>query len=116
MAIWDANGKCILTNETRILTDLTQIGVPGGSANNGVNINYTMAGKYAIVPQAAGYRVAVSSSGTLQTPIGMCCYYNGTNTLISARMGEIPWFMDPFRRGLSYDHDGHKNGKLRLIK
>lgn len=90
MAIWDANGKCILTNETRILTDLTQIGVPGGSANNGVNINYTMAGKYAIVPQAAGYRVAVSSSGTLQTPIGMCCYYNGTNSLISARMGEIP--------------------------
>lgn len=30
MAIWDANGKCILTNETKILTDIRQIGVPGG--------------------------------------------------------------------------------------
>lgn len=90
MAVWDSSGKCILTNETRILTDLTQIGVPGGSANNGVNINYTMPGKYAIVPQAAGYRIAVSSSGTLQTPIGICCYYDGTNSTISARLGEIP--------------------------
>ena len=90
MAIWDANGKCVLTNETKILTDIRQIGVPGGSANNGANINYTLPGKYAIVPQAAGYRVAVSSSGTLQTPIGMCCYYDGNNSIISARLGEIP--------------------------
>ena len=39
IAIWDAGGTCILTNETRTLADLSRIGGSGAAGDNGFNTN-----------------------------------------------------------------------------
>ncbi|HFE0235244.1 TPA: hypothetical protein ACF8KN_004079 [Salmonella enterica] len=89
MAIWDKNGKCILTNETKILTDITTGGIVG-EVNSGVNLDITTTGKKAIAPQAAGFMVAVSSGGALQSPIGNTCYFNGASSRMRTMLAETP--------------------------
>lgn len=54
MAIWDESGKLILTNETRVMTDLVTIGTPGASTG-GVFIDQTFPGqKLAVAPAILG--------------------------------------------------------------
>ncbi len=62
IAIWDEQGVCILTNETRVLTDVTSIGT-NGSDNAGFSINTTLAGKYGIIPGMSGLATGVINSG-----------------------------------------------------
>ncbi|HBC2891085.1 TPA: hypothetical protein JD321_005204, partial [Citrobacter freundii] len=75
--------------ETKILTDITTGGVAGGD-NSGVNLDITTTGKKAIVPQAAGFMVAVSSGGSLQSAIGNTCYFNGSSTRMRTMLAETP--------------------------
>lgn len=93
MAIWDKNGKCILTNETRVLTDVQVIGTKG-QATAGVNINVTKAGKWAMVPDWAGYFVGVVSTGggprPVQIYVGFTAVYDGTNTHFYSFYAELP--------------------------
>lgn len=89
MAIWDESGRLILTNETKVLSDLVTIGTPG-YASGGLNIDQTLNGSYAVVPTILGnYQI---QQGTLPTgqPIignstaGTSARYNGSTTRINA--------------------------------
>ncbi|WP_238084527.1 hypothetical protein [Pseudescherichia vulneris] len=62
IAIWDEQGTCILTNETRVLTDVQSIGT-NGSDSAGFSINTTLAGKYGIVPATSGLATGVILDG-----------------------------------------------------
>lgn len=53
MGVWDANGKLILTNETKVMTDLVTIGTPGASTG-GIFIDETRSGKFAVAPAIVG--------------------------------------------------------------
>lgn len=62
IAIWDEQGTCILTNETRVLTDVQAIGT-NGSDSAGFSINTTLAGKFGIVPATSGLATGVILDG-----------------------------------------------------
>lgn len=59
IAIWDAGGTCILTNETRTLADLARIGGSGAAGDNGINTNAWLSGKWGVVPEYLGIAVGV---------------------------------------------------------
>jgi hypothetical protein len=63
IAIWDEQGTCILTNETRVLTDIEAIGTNGSDTAGGYNINVTRSGKVGIVPSMCGLVTGVITSG-----------------------------------------------------
>lgn len=86
VAIWNKNGKCILTNETKVLTDVVNIGTKGGSSS-GMNLTSTKAGKWAIIPEAAGFYVGVIQQRPFQIGVGFTARYNGSNTVITGIMG-----------------------------
>ncbi|HFO5133946.1 TPA: hypothetical protein ACHJ26_004409, partial [Escherichia coli] len=73
MAIWNASGELVLTNESRILTDLVTVGTAGSSG--GIYIDQTLSGSYAICPQLLGALVGQGSAS-----IYAAAYYNGSTT------------------------------------
>ncbi|EIX4507353.1 hypothetical protein BvCmsKKNP019_04061 [Escherichia coli] len=79
MAIWNASGELVLTNESRILTDIVTVGTAGSSG--GIYIDQTLPGSYAVVPQILGAAVGMGSA-TIYTE----SYYNGSNTRIRGKM------------------------------
>lgn len=89
MAVWNDKGECILTNETRVLTDVTQI-LNQGDANAGVNMNQTRTGKIAIQPCYAGLYAGVVQGRPIQIPAAMAANYNGTSTRMFAMMAAAP--------------------------
>lgn len=87
-AIWDATGKLVLTNESRVLTDLQTVGTPGDTG--GVNIDQTLQGSYAVAPCILGssiWQVTNSSAGQ-PIIINITAYtgarFDGKNTRINA--------------------------------
>ena len=90
IAIWDSQGKVILTNETKVLSDLNTVGTPGFSGG-GLNIDVTLQGSWAVVPTVLGN--SQIQTGTLPTgqPVidnataGSSCRYNGSRTRITAQ-------------------------------
>lgn len=62
IAVWDEQGVCILTNETRVLTDVQAIGTNGSDAA-GFSINTTLPGKFGIVPSMSGLATGVIPDG-----------------------------------------------------
>lgn len=94
MAIWDANGKCILTNETRVLNDVQIVGVKGDTAQSGANLNITKPGKWAMAPEAAGYLIGVVQTGggprPIQIYVGFTAVYNGASTHFYGIYAEYP--------------------------
>lgn len=83
VAVWDKNGKCILTNETKVLTDIVTIGVKG-SATSGLNLTSTRNGKWAILPELAGFYVGVYQQRPIQIAAGFTANYNGSTTAIKS--------------------------------
>ncbi|EER4310887.1 hypothetical protein ACR15_002120 [Escherichia coli] len=75
MAIWNASGELVLTNESKILTDLVTVGEEG--ANGGIYIDQYLTGSYAVCPQLLGAQVGQGSAS-----IYTAAYYNGTTTRI----------------------------------
>lgn len=63
VAVWDSGGVCILTNETRVLTDIEPIGVNGSDSQSGFNINALKSGKIGIVPSMCGLVTGVINEG-----------------------------------------------------
>lgn len=59
LAIWDASGTCILTNETRTLSDLEKVGGGGAASDNGINTNILKSGKWGCVPEYLGIATGV---------------------------------------------------------
>ncbi|MCU6671180.1 hypothetical protein M8013_20845 [Enterobacteriaceae bacterium H4N4] len=85
MAIWDENRKLVLTNESRVLSDLVTIGTPGN--NGGINIDQTLSGSYAIAPAILGsslYQIMVQGQPVI---VNVTAYagalFNGSITRIS---------------------------------
>lgn len=90
MAVWDAQGKLILTNETKVLSDLTTVGTPGYQSG-GLNIDVTLQGSWAVVPTTLGNsQIQIGTLPTGQPVIsnaaaGTSCRYNGVQTRINAQ-------------------------------
>ncbi|MCV2341535.1 hypothetical protein [Enterobacter hormaechei] len=87
IAVWDEKGTCILTNETRVLTDIESIGTSGSDATGGFNINTTRTGKYGIVPSMSGLVTGVISSGGTRpysSQYFFCATWNGNSTVITS--------------------------------
>lgn len=90
-AIWDAAGKLILTNESRVLTDLVTVGTPG--ASGGINIDQTLAGSWAVAPGILGSSLWQTSQGGQPVIINVtartACAFNGSSTRINAAGDQI---------------------------
>lgn len=63
LAIWNKNGTCILTNETKTLADLVRVGGSGTASDNGIGTNAWYSGKWACIPQYMGIAVGIIHSG-----------------------------------------------------
>ncbi|WP_241167891.1 hypothetical protein [Citrobacter freundii] len=92
VAIWDAEGTLVLTNESRVLSDLTTIGSPG-AAMGGLNIDTYMAGKWAVNPMGLGSVLLHAGSAPGGQPIiqpvdvGTGCFNEGAGTRIKGSVG-----------------------------
>lgn len=87
MAIWDASGTCILTNESKPLSDLVTIGTPG--SGGGIYIDQTLSGSYAVMPRLMGATlVQVYIPGQQPVIVNVSAYtaanFNGSTTRIHA--------------------------------
>ncbi|WP_241170036.1 hypothetical protein [Citrobacter freundii] len=93
VAIWDAEGTLVLTNESRVLSDLTTIGSPG-AAMGGLNIDTYMAGKWAVNPMGLGSVLLHAGSAPGGQPIiqpvdvGTGCFNEGAGTRIKGLSSE----------------------------
>lgn len=87
VAIWDAEGTLVLTNESRVLSDLTTIGSPG-AVSGGLNIDTYMPGKWAVNPMGLGSVLLHAGSVPGGQPIiqsvdvGTGCFNDGAGTRI----------------------------------
>ncbi|EBX9481543.1 hypothetical protein DUA64_25375 [Salmonella enterica subsp. enterica serovar Abony] len=85
-AIWDASGKLVLTNESRVLSDLQTVGTPG--ASGGINIDKTLSGSWAVAPAQLGQTIIVNNSTRPPTIYTInaysSCRFNGGSTRINA--------------------------------
>lgn len=94
LAIWNAAGTLILTNETRTLSDVVTLGTAGVNASSGYNINATLAGKWACIPTMLGLITGVVFAGS--QPQAYSAIYKsmakleGSNTRIFARPQTTP--------------------------
>lgn len=92
MAIWDENGTCILTNETRVLTDVQVLGNPADPNNSGTNFSTTLPGRWGVMPRMTGYMVGMLSQTHIpfQTIITSAAFYTGGATAVKALPGNTP--------------------------
>ncbi len=85
-AIWDAAGKLVLTNESRVLSDLVTVGTPG--AGGGINIDQTLAGSWAVAPTTLGmslWQIMVQGQPVIISIAAYTgCRFDGVNTRINA--------------------------------
>jgi len=90
-AIWDAAGKLVLTNESRVLSDLVTVGTPG--AGGGINIDQTLAGSWAVAPATLGmslWQVMVQGQPVIISVMAYTgCRFDGANTRINAVGNQI---------------------------
>lgn len=87
----DSLGRCVLTNETRVLMGINIVN-PTGNAGTADYLNETVSGKKAIIPARCGAVVySQVMGGNIVTQIIMRstgCYWDGSNTTIrSNQMG-----------------------------
>lgn len=88
IAIYDSTGKCILTNETRVLAGVDIVN-PTGSPGTAGYLNENYNGKFAIVPGRCG-AIIYSTTGAAGSPVTQVitqatgCYWNGSVTSIKA--------------------------------
>lgn len=90
-AIWDAAGKLVLTNESRVLSDLVTVGTPG--TGGGINIDQTLAGSWAVAPATLGmslWQVMVQGQPVIISMMAYTgCRFDGVNTRINAVGNQI---------------------------
>lgn len=68
IAIWDAAGKCILTNETKTLADMNKLGDPNSATASGIYINQVLSGKWGCVPDSFGAVTGIINTGGQPRP------------------------------------------------
>lgn len=88
VAVWDANGTLILTNETNTLKGVGIV-VPSGPADTTAYLNQTVGGKVAIIPGRCGadvYQQMVGGNPITQIiTYSTGAYFDGSNTLVRSR-------------------------------
>jgi len=88
IAIWDANGNCILTNESKVLREVTPLGNVTDDNSSGYKLSTTLSGSWAIAPNYTGILNAVDNSTGQPRPVVLqfyaSAYNNGTSTLINS--------------------------------
>lgn len=90
----DSQGRCILTNETKVLRDVQNVGDSTNANNSGYLINTNLSGQWAIAPVFTGYFAGVNnSSGQPMPVVAQYCSsarYNGSTTqIVSGFLGNI---------------------------
>lgn len=93
VAIWNAAGQCILTNETKVMNPPVGYGTIGSTTDIGYLVDKTVGGKWAVLPRVVG--VVVGVMGTTQprpwsSPIDTSAYYDGSSTRIRAGQRDAP--------------------------
>lgn len=88
IAIWDASGNCILTNESKVLKNVTKLGDISNPNNSGYTINTTLGGGWAVAPTFTGILTAVDNSSGQPRPIVIpfysSAYFDGANTVLNS--------------------------------
>lgn len=84
----DAQGRCILTNESKVLRDLRQLGDSNNPNNSGYLLDVTLPGAWAVAPAMTGYFAGVVNQGNQPRPVVAAFYtdarYNGSTTRIKS--------------------------------
>lgn len=84
----DSQGRCILTNETKVLGDVQKLGDEGTDAGSGLNTNFTLSGEWAVAPVYTGnYTGTVSQGGQVYPVVAQyasSARFNGSNTQITS--------------------------------
>lgn len=82
----DAQGRCILTNETKVLRDVQKLGDPGSDAGSGMNTNITLSGQWAVAPAYTGSFVGTVNQAGQPMPVvqqfASSARFNGNTTQI----------------------------------
>ncbi|GAB2953989.1 hypothetical protein [Hafnia psychrotolerans] len=87
VAIWNAAGQCILTNETKVMNPPTGYGTIGSTTDIGYLVDKTVTGKWAVMPRVMGVVTGVfqgTQPRPYSSPIDTIAYYNGSTTRITA--------------------------------
>lgn len=88
IAIWDAQGRCVITNETKVLRGVTTVGDSSNPNNSGYNVTGNLSGDWAIAPDILGYMTGVINQGgqvyPFVAPAYSSAYKSGANTIIKA--------------------------------
>lgn len=84
----DEQGRCILTNETKVLSDVQNIGDSSVDTASGFRLNTTLDGEWAIAPVYTGYFSGVNNSTGQPMPIiaqyASSARYNGAATQVAS--------------------------------
>ncbi|WLS77355.1 hypothetical protein Q3V30_12740 [Erwinia pyri] len=84
----DDQGRCILTNETKVLRDVQALGNPSSDTASGYKINQTLSGHWAVAPQNTGLYTAVANTNGQPIPVQAWYYatarWNGSTTQITS--------------------------------
>jgi len=86
IAIWDAQARCVITNETKVLRGVSPVGTEGAESA-GYNISTTLTGNIAVAPAMTGAVTGVIQSGgtrPFEARYYTSAYYNGSTTLIKS--------------------------------
>ncbi|MGC0786728.1 hypothetical protein [Pantoea agglomerans] len=84
----DPQGRCILTNETKVLRDVQKLGDEGSDAGSGFTANFTLNGEWAVAPAYTGSYVGTVSQGGQVYPVvaqyASSARFNGSTTQITS--------------------------------
>lgn len=88
IAIWDSAGRCVITNETKVLRGVEVVGNQADANASGYNATGTLAGDWAIAPDIMGSFNGVVYVGSQAYPIQAIAYSSayksGNNTIIKS--------------------------------
>ncbi len=84
----DSQGRCILTNETKVLRDVQKLGDEGSDSGSGLNANFSISGEWAVAPAYTGnYSGTVSQGGQVYPVVAQyasSARFNGSTTQITS--------------------------------
>lgn len=84
----DSQGRCILTNETKVLRDVQKLGDEGSDAGSGLNANFSLSGEWAVAPAYTGNYTGTISQGGQVYPVvaqyASSARFNGSTTQITS--------------------------------
>lgn len=84
----DSQGRCILTNETKVLRDVQKLGDEGADSGSGFKANFTLNGEWAVAPAYTGnYTGTVSQGGQVYPVVAQyasSARFNGSTTQITS--------------------------------